>query len=91
MDAIDQNTTSAYATRLRIRVPVVAGTPTWSGNGNPLAVGTSMPSHGTAGASEQGVGIRVFANGRGRIDVPAPGVENREPRRLRGFCCLAPQ
>ena len=64
MEAIGHNTTSAYATRLRLRMPGVAGMPVWSGNGNPtIAVGSSMPSRGIAGAGEQGVGIRVFATG----------------------------
>ncbi len=63
MDATN-TTTSAHATRLRIRMPAFAGMPAWSGNGNPtVAVGSSMPSHGIAGAGEQGVGIRVFATG----------------------------
>ena len=64
MEAIGQNTTSAYATRLRLRVPRFAGMPAWSGNGNPtVAVGSSAPSRGIADAGEQGVGIRVFATG----------------------------
>jgi hypothetical protein len=64
MEAIGHNTTSAYATRLRIRLPAFAGMPAWSGNGNPcVAVGSSGPARGIAGAGEQGVGIRVFATG----------------------------
>ena len=64
MEAIVHNSTSAYATRLRLRVPRFAGMPAWSGNGNPcVAVGTSVPSRGIGGAGEQGVGIRVFATG----------------------------
>ena len=64
MDATSQTTTSAHATRLRLRVPRFAGMPAWSGNGNPTVVdGSSMPSRGIAGACEQGVGIRVFATG----------------------------
>ena len=64
MEAIVHNTTSAYATRLRLRVPRFAGAPAWSGNGNScVAVGSSVPSRGIAGAGEQGVGIRVFATG----------------------------
>lgn len=64
MEATSQTTTSAYATRLRLRVPRFAGMPAWSGNGNPIdAIGSSMPSRGIADAGEQGVGIRVFATG----------------------------
>jgi hypothetical protein len=64
MEATSQTTTSAYATRLRLRVPRFSGAPAWSGNGNPtVPVGSSGPSRGIAGAGEQGVGIRVFATG----------------------------
>lgn len=64
MEAIGQNTTSAYATRLRVRVPVFAGATAWSGNGNhPVVVGGNVLPRGIAGAGEQGVGIRVFATG----------------------------
>ena len=64
MEAIVHNTTSAYATRLRLRVPRFAGMPAWSGNGNPtVPVGSCGPSRGIADAGEQGVGIRVFATG----------------------------
>jgi len=64
MDAASQTTTSARATRLRLRMPRFAGMPAWSGNGNPtVAVGGSMPPRGIADAGEQGVGIRVFAPG----------------------------
>ena len=67
MEAISQTTTSAYATRLRLRVPTFAGKPAWSGNGNPtVADGSSIPSRGIAGAGEQGVGILGF---RDRRDV----------------------
>jgi hypothetical protein len=64
MEAIVHNTTSAYATRLRLRVPCFAGMPAWSGNGNPtVAFGSSMPSHGIADAGEQAWASLVFATG----------------------------
>ena len=64
MEANSQTTTSAYATRLRIRMAVFAGMPAWSGNGNPtVAFGSNLLSRGIVGAGEQGVGIRVFATG----------------------------
>jgi hypothetical protein len=64
MVAIDQNTTSASATRLRIRVPAFAGMQAWSGSGDPtFAFGTSTPSRGIAGTGEQAWASLVFATG----------------------------
>jgi len=67
MDATSQTTTSAHATRLRLRVPRFAGMPAWSGNGDSIVVdGGSMPSRGIAGAGpidERGALGRAHGNG----------------------------
>jgi hypothetical protein len=66
MVAIGQNTTSASATRLRIRMPAFAGMRAWSGSGNPtVAVGTNVLSRRIAGAGEQAWASLVFATGGG--------------------------
>jgi hypothetical protein len=84
MEAIVHNTTSAYATRLRLRVPRFAGMPAWSGT----AITPSRPAGRAvardADAGGQGVGIR-FSQREGTYRRAAPEVENRGAQKAPGF------
>jgi hypothetical protein len=66
MEQIGHNTTSASAWRLRPCTPVFTGMPGGSGRGSRYdcaPIGADVLPGMTAGAVEQGLGIRVFATG----------------------------